>query len=354
MRGETDSTGGVNSANEAADRSVTLDRRTLLRATAAGGATVAGVGMPVAAGDGNASDARGFPPGGITEYGQAVTLGNGTVRTFTSETPSGAPRYHGVEFDRAALAGLPTADDLAAADNRADADKYTASGQAGLVHFKQSLQFFVPFPDAAATPFTFLGLNWNPGGHFGGKGAWLRPHFDVHFHMLDPATVDAIEGPRLPPYDTGNGEYTGGSPAPDPDGEVIATNFDVDQLPAGYARPPDPVADQRYISDMGEHAAPVDAPELPDGPDDTGDPDAFSNTLIQGFVGNSEGSRLAFVEPMLTREYLLGVEGRNTYAVPQPRAEYPHDEQHPHEYSVRRVPSRDSVVVVLQDFRPAD
>jgi hypothetical protein len=298
--------------------------------------------------DGNAG---GFPPRGITEYGRAVSLGNGEVRPFTTVTGSGAPRYHGVEFDRAALEGLPSPDSLAAADNRAETDKYRAGGQAATVHFKESLQFFVPFPSAAETPFTFLGLNWNPEGHFGGKGAWLKPHFDVHFHMLDPATVDAVEGPRLPPYDTDNGEYTPGSPAPDPDGKVTETNFDYDQLPEGYARSPQPVADQRYITDMGEHTAPADAPELPDAPGEPGDPAAFDNTLIQGFVGDTDGSRLAFVEPMVTREFLRDFDGTQKYDVPQPTV-YPHEEQHPTEYSVRDVPSKDAVTVVLGGFEP--
>ena len=350
------------------NRSIALNRRTLLRSTALGSVVAGAVGHAAAdprEGNGNGNgggrgngkgggrdeNGGGFPPSGITEYGRSVSLGNGEVRTFTTETPSGQPKYHGVEFDRAALGGLPSASDLETADNRGETDKYRPGGQAATVHFKESLQFFLPFPDAESTPFTFLGLNWNPGGHYGGAGAWLTPHFDVHFHMLDPATVDSIEGPKLPPYDAGNGEYTGGSPAPDPDGAVESTNFDYTQLPEGYSRAPDPVADQRYIRDMGEHAAPDDAPELPDGPGQPGDPDAFSNTLIQGFVGDEDGSRLAFVEPMVTREFLREFSGREEYDVPQPDA-YPHDQHHPRAYSVRDVPAKDTVTIVLRDFEP--
>lgn len=331
-----------------------LGRREFLQSAVAGSAVLGGLSVATASrsgpgknGNGNGTgNGGGFPPDGITEYGRAVELGGGEVRTFTSETPSGEPKYHGVEFDRAAFEGLPSAADLANADNRAETDKYRAGGQAATIHFKESLQFFVPFPDAAETPFTFLGLNWNPEGHFGGAGAWERPHFDIHFHMLDPATVDTVEGPALPPYDTGNGEYTGGSPAPDPDGAVTSTNFYYDQLPEGYARSPEPVADQRYIGDMGEHTAPVDAPELP------GQPEQFTNTLIQGFVGvgeNGQDPRLAFVEPMITREFFRDHTGTETDDVPQPEA-YPHDQQHPTEYSVRDLPSTDAVAVVLQSF----
>ena len=352
---DDDATGEANRARTTT-RPLEASRRAALRTAAATGAALAwgtstAVGEPSGRNGADESSANAFPPKGITTYGRSVDLGDGSVRPFTAETPSGEPKYHGVEFDRAALDGLPSAGDLKAADNRAETDKYRAGGQATAVHFKQSLQFFVPFPAAERTPFTFLGLNWNPGGHFGGAGAWLEPHFDVHFHMLDPATVDAVEGPRLPPYDTGNGEYAPGSPDPDPAGEVTETRFDDDQLPEGYARSPDPVADQRYITDMGEHTAPRDAPELPDAPGERGNPDAFSNTLIQGFIApdESEPPRLAFVEPMLTREFLRGFEGRETYAVPQPNA-YPHDRQHPTEYAVRDVPSADAVTVVLRGF----
>lgn len=102
---------------------------------------------------------------------------------------------------------------------------------------------------------------------------------------------------------------------------------------------------------MGEHAAPVDAPELPDGPGEPGNPDEFTNTLILGYVGVDGGadSRMAFVEPMVTRDFLNGFSGTETYEVPRPE-EYPHDRQHPTAYSLRDVPSKDAVTVVLQDF----
>jgi hypothetical protein len=330
------------------DRQYVFDRRTLLQSAVIGGAAVGGAGLTTAQSRNGNAEKKGFPPSGITDYGRSVTLGDGRVRTFTTETPSGEPKFHGVEFDRAALERLPSGDELESAHNSAETDKYRKNGQAVTVHFKQSKQYFVPFPDADRTPFTFLGLNWNPGGHYGGKGAWLKPHFDIHFHMLDPATVDDVEGPKLPPYDTGNGEYTGGGPSPDQDGKVTSTGFNYAQLPEGYVRAPDPVADQRYITDMGEHTAPASAPELP------GAPEKFSNTLIQGFIDvgtpNEPQPRLAFVEPMLTRAFLKDATGTRTYDIPQPE-EYPHDQAHPFAYSVRDLPSKDAVAVVLEDFR---
>ena len=308
-----------------------MSRRQLLRVTAAGTLAAAGGVAGAAPRDGVGAapkDDTGerFPPSGITTYGDTATLGDGEIRPFTSATPSGVPKYHGVEFDREVLTEpLPSAAELAADRTSADPtydDKYASTGGALTVHRRESLQFFLPLPDADETPFTFLGLNWNPNGHPGGGGAWGVPHFDVHFHMLGTETVDAIEGPAYAPYD--------GIPA--------------ERIPDGYTRSPPKAAAQRYITDMGEHLAPKDAPELP------GDPEAFTNTLIQGFVGVDGEPELAFVEPMLTREYLRGVEDTERFEVPQPSV-YPHDGQHPTAYSVRADPAGDTVTVALQAFK---
>ncbi len=53
---------------------------------------------------------------------------------------------------------------------------------------------------------------------------------------------------------------------------------------------------------------------------------------------------------MLTREFLSDFRDSKTYDVPQP-AEYPHDQQHPHEYSVRDIPSQNKTVVAIQSFK---
>ncbi|ESP89979.1 hypothetical protein [Candidatus Halobonum tyrrellensis] len=301
----------------------TADEQELLGATTGtyepGDHTIT-VDLPSGADDGGASGW--VPPSGTTEYGRAVTVGDGRVRPFTTVTAAGEPRYHGVLFDRDALVGLPSADELAAAADDAETDKYRAGGQARRIHRRWSREYFVPFPAAEGTPFTFLGLNWNPNGHPGGDGAWGVPHFDVHFHTLDPATVDAVEGPTAPPYD----------------------DIPSERVPEGYVR--GPAVDERYVTDMGEHLAPSDAPELP------GSPEAFTATLVQGFVGVGDGRtdpRLAFVEPMVTREYLRGVDGTERFAVARPD-ELPHDLRHPTAYSVRDVPSADAVAVVLEAF----
>ena len=319
------------------DRQKRFARRTFLRTAAVAGTALGGVGRASAS---QPDGGNGFPPNGTTAYGEEVRLGNGSARPFTTETPSGEPRYHGVEIDRAALDGLPDADELEESGEDRYTDKYSSTGEALQIHRKWALEFFVEFPDATNTPFTFLGLNWNPNGHPGGRGAWEVPHFDIHFHMLAMETIDAIEGPTLPPYD--EIEERDGSGAP----TEIESELAAEQLPEGYVRPPPPEAEERYITDMGEHAAPRDAPELP------ADPDEFTNTLIQGFVGTGCSGRdpkLAFVEPMVTRDFLEGVTGTESYDVAQP-AVYPHDQHHPTEYGVRDLPAEDAIAVAIQDF----
>jgi hypothetical protein len=314
-----------------------VGRRTVLRATAAAGTVVGCAGVVGAAragrsngnGNGNGNGNPGFPPDGITEWSEPVTLGEGEVRTFTSVTPSDEPKYHGVSLDRAALDGLPDATKL---ENATDdyPDKYGEDGEALQIHGKWTLEFFVPFPDTDATPFTFLGLNWNPQGHSGGQGAWLREHFDLHFHLFPSDVVDAVTGPREPDYEL-------------PDRYV----------PEGYARPPESVSDERVITDMGEHLAPLDAPELP------GNPDAFTNTLIWGVndrdADDTDGgvAEPAYVEPMVTREYLREHSGVDASDITQPGA-YPNSGNYPTSYSVRDVPSDDAIAVTVEEFEFVD
>ena len=311
-----------NSPSTESNRHDRISRRQLLCATATGALVTA---SGCVSGSPGGDESEGFPPDGTTTYGRSVTLGDGEVTPFTTATTDGVPEYHGVEFDRDVVTGqLSDADELATdrtSDDPTHDDKYGPAGEALLVHRRESLQFFVDFPDAGDTPITFLGLNWNPNGHPGGGGAWAAPHFDVHFHLHSPDRIDAIEGPSPPPYD----------------------DIPAEKIPAGYDRSPPEAAAERYITDMGEHLAPSDAPELP------GNPESFTNTLIQGFVGVDGEPELAFVEPMLTRELLRGFEGTETYEVPQPAA-YPHDSHHPTAYSLRADPTDGTVTVAIQGF----
>ncbi|QPV61942.1 hypothetical protein I7X12_14435 [Halosimplex litoreum] len=259
---------------------------------------------------------RPFPPEGRTEWGDRVTVGDGAVRPFTTAGPSGGTDSHGVLLDRDALQGLPSAKSLEAAGEDEFPDKYGPAGGAAEIHTKWSLQFFVPFPRVPDTPITFLGFNWNPGGH-PPEGVWTVPHFDVHFHMRPPEAVDAIAGPRAPEYSL-------------PDRYV----------PEGYARPPNESA--RVVTDMGEHLFDPSAPEHDGG--------SFTNTLIWGVADGGDGvGELSFVEPMLTRAFLRDHTGTDRRAIAQPDT-YRSAGNYPTAYAVRDVPEREAVAVVVEDF----
>lgn len=312
------------SASDSTGDSSRIDRRCVLGAIATTGATLATSGVAGArrAGRGPAAGTGPhgvYPPAGITEFGDPVSLGNGRVWTYTtvSNESSLGRVAHGLYLERDALAGLPSAEDLANAGSDEYADKYGSEGETLEIHHKWSQEFFVPFPATDATPVTFLGLNWNPGGH-PPPGVWTVPHFDIHFHLQSMATVDAITGPAAPTYD-------------------LPARY----VPEGYAR--GPVVDERVITDMGEHLVDPTVPEMNGG--------EFSNTLIWG-VADPDGDGTAeqtFVEPMLTREYLRTHEGVDRRPVAQP-ATYARAGRYPTAYEVRDLPGQDAIAVEIDSF----
>ena len=305
-------------STDCTQRAASVRRRTFL-GSVAGGLALGASGVAAAGGDGPGT---GFPPPDITTWGRTVNLGDGTARTFTSVTPAGEPRYHGVVLTRDALAGLPSAADLENAGDDAYTDKYGANGEALVVHGKWSQEFFVPFPATDATPFTFLGLNWNPGGH-PPPGVYTVPHFDVHFHTLAPGTVDAITGPRPAGF-----ELPG------------------ERIPAGYSRAPSPeTGTPLVITDMGEHLVDFSAPEFSGG--------EFANTLIWGaFDVDGDGTgELTFVEPMVTRASLRDLGGLDRRAIPQPET-FAREGPYPTAYSVRDLPDRDALAITIEAFDP--
>ncbi|WP_254523418.1 twin-arginine translocation signal domain-containing protein [Natrinema caseinilyticum] len=290
-------------------------RRRFLQTVAVAGAGVGATGLGSARDRSDGGYGNGFPPTGCTEWSTPVRLGNGTARTFTTVTPSGRPKYHGLYVERSALEGLPTAADLEAASGSRYSDKYGPDGLALPIHHRWSQEFFVPFPETAATPYTFLGLNWNPNGH---PPVWSAPHFDIHFHTLPMAAVDTITGPAAPTYE-----------------------LPAEYVPTGYAR--SPAVDERVITDMGEHMVDPTVPEMNGG--------TFTNTLIWGACDpdDSGTAELTFVEPMLTREFLRGHTGIDRRSIAQPET-YARAGTYPTAYTVRDVPSADAIAVTIEAF----
>lgn len=261
----------------------------------------------------------GYPPNGITEWGESRTLGNGEISTFTVETPSGEVKEHGVYIERDALEGLQSAAELIENKSTYD-DPRSDVGETLEIHGKQSLQLFIPLPESDNSHFEFVSFNWNPDGH-PMDGVWTVPHFDIHFHRISMDIVEGIDGPRAPDYE-----------------------FPERYIPDGYGR--DPMEDMRVITYMGEHLADLEAPEISEGESE------FATTFIWGlYDADDDGvAEMTFAEPMITLDYLNALNGTDTNEVRQPEA-YRKGGLYPHEYTARDVPSDDAIAVTIGDLQ---
>jgi hypothetical protein len=178
-----------------------------------------------------------------TEFGAPVTLGNGTAKSYIVQR-NGVPTELGVILSEAALDNLQTAPVMGGYES------------------------LVPLPANNPTQYKVIGLNWNPAGH---PPVYMLPHFDVHFYMISEAEKNAI----VPT---------------DPDFAAKAAS-----LPAAAFSIPGFVNDipANAVPRMGLHWTDPSAPEFHGVP--------FTRTFIEG----SWNGRFIFLEPMLTRAYLL-------------------------------------------------
>lgn len=151
-------------------------------------------------------------------------------------------------------------------------------GGPGDGHDGHGNDLFVPLHPKAieSTPFKTIMLNWNKNGHEP-DGVYTLPHFDFHF------------------YTTAESEIMNYTDPVKMDQNVPASDF----VPANY------IAPGPGIPMMGKHYIDVASPELHG--------QKFTQTLLYG----SYDSKVVFVEPMITLEFL-----KNTVlferAIPQP------------------------------------
>jgi hypothetical protein len=186
-----------------------------------------------------------------TFFGPSQSIGNGTARTYTTLDRAGNPIEVGMRMSAAGLDALPQEDAV------------------------PPRMFMLEFPQqASTTAFDHVMFNWNSHGHqpvelFG------KPHFDIHFYMVDMTTVAGID-PNKPDFATRAAHL--------PDRKYI---------PRDYVTPPGSPA-ENTVPAMGLHW--IDATEgFEPGKYD------FKQTLING----SWDGAYTFVEPMMTREWML-------------------------------------------------
>jgi Domain of unknown function (DUF5602) len=202
-----------------------------------------------------------------TFYGPSQELGNGTVKTYTTLDNEGNPTEVGLRLTPTALDGLPE----------------TNTGP--------SQMLMLAFPDeAAATAFDHVMLNWNPQGH-DPVALFGKPHFDLHFDMVDMATIQGIN-----PDDSDYAAKAEHAP-------------EAKYVPQDYAVPPGPPVAAQAVPGMGVH--------LVDSSDTSLVPGAYNFQQI--IINGTWDGRYTFTEPMITREWLL-TQPNLEQALKQPQA----------------------------------
>jgi hypothetical protein len=232
-----------------------------------------------------------------TTFGPSQPLGNGTAKTYVTLDAAGQPTEVGLRLSATALDNLP--------QNTGPADA-----------------IMLAFPDqAAGTPFNHVMLNWNPQGHtpvelFG------KPHFDVHFDMVDMAAMQAIN-PDDPQF-AAKAEHL-------PDAKYV---------PQDYVVPPGPPVAAQAVPGMGVH--------LLDSTDSTLVPGTynFQQIIVEGVWDG----RYTFTEPMITREWLL-TQPTLQGDLKQPQA-YQQTAAYPTTYSIHVDPQTKDYVIALTGLTP--
>lgn len=218
------------------------------------------------------SDVITYSNGELRQYGAPITLGNGTARTYvlTDSKQKGRAIELGVALSPEALEGLPAPMNM------------PPGGGDGHEHV-DSHEYILQMPQQNGTPFKFLELDWNPQGHEI-PGIYTIPHFDFHFYTITKNERDQI----LPT---------------DPQFQQKADNLPPAALvPQFYSTLTPPNTPTPAVPKMGVHWIDVRSPEIQAllGHPELAKP--FTTTFIYG----SWNGRFTFVEPMVTRDFILG------------------------------------------------
>jgi hypothetical protein len=205
-----------------------------------------------------------------TLRGQVDKIGAGTVQSFVTLDPSGAPSAIGVMMSAGALEQLPSAPNTVSRCFDLDGDGRHTGHEC---HGDEERILNVPADSSAGLPFRWIQVNWNPAGHH--NTPYAKPHFDFHFHTGDRGRVEAIAPGRCGEL-VDCGDFKSASrPVP------------AQYLPSGY------IDVGAVVPRMGNHLLDSQSPELKDSL-------PFTSTFIYGAY---EGE-LIFWEPMITLDFL--------------------------------------------------
>jgi hypothetical protein len=205
------------------------------------------------------------------------------VYVLQDDARGGIPFEVGVALSEGALEGLPAPMPM----------RMPAGGEHEHV---DSHMYDLTMPGGHGTPYQFVELDWNPGGHEP-AGVYDTPHFDFHFYTVAKDVRDAIDPAKM-----SKDEYLAKSGLLPPDAQR-APNY------AALSAPGTPIV---AVPRMGTHWVDVRTPELQAlfGRVEAYRP--FTTTFLHG----SWNGQFIFDEPMITRAFILG---RRTGATPAQR-----------------------------------
>jgi Domain of unknown function (DUF5602) len=218
------------------------------------------------------------------QYGSEIPVGNGKARSFFEANEDNHPESIGIVIDEAALENLPGHETF----------------------------FLLPVPDEVrkTTPYNHISLDWNPHGH-GPAPIYDKPHFDMHFYMIDEAERNMID----------------------------TTKPELNILPDSFLMPPFYVPEPGGIPKMGKHWVDITSPEL-----NPANPVSFTTTFIYG----SFNGKVIFHEPMITRAYLL-TRPDTTISIRQPNA-FAQPGHYPAKYQIKFDSVRKQWRIILKNF----
>lgn len=253
-------------------------------------------------------------------YGEPVSMGQGSVRSYLALDTAGGPVELGLLIHRSSLEGLPR-------ERSTSGRCFDLNGNGQIDppdECEGDYEFVVSLPsevrDRADIPFRWIGANWNPAGH-APPGIYHLPHFDFHFYVVDEESVRAIK--------TGTCGFF-----MDCDQFEIATR----PVPARYVHK-DHVNVDAAVAAMGNHLIDLTSPEF------AKPPQKFTHTWIFG----AYDGRITFYEPMITLEYFQSNPNGCT-AIKQPQA-WERPGYYPTRYCIRHHAKADKYTVSLEGFR---
>jgi hypothetical protein len=252
-----------------------------------------------------------------TVRGREQTIGGGTMQSFVTLDPKGAPLAIGITLSAGALERLPPEPNTVSRCFDLDGNG-VHTGHECMGDEERILE--LPTDASAKLPFSWMMINWNPAGHH--NTPYARPHFDFHFYLTDRSRVENIAPGRCGEMVNCEDFRRGSQPVP-------ARYLPADYIDVGAVAPR-----------MGNHLLDSRSPELKDSL-------RFTSTFI---FGAYEGD-VIFWEPMITLDFLRAA--RNAcLEIRQPQA-FQRTGYYPTQYCVRQngVGRR---TVSLERFRYAD